>query len=170
MKQSKTPTTKGKEYIIVENVSDHVGYNGEPVTVVKELPENYYLVRNKDGTEWQVGEEEIKPTEGKPLPSFKTLHIGLATDDEDCQLINELGEEILIIKSYPLKENAELIIKAVNERQALLDSRQELAKALQDIKNRYAICLGSLDDATKEDYEAIETAEQVLKEAGLTNE
>lgn len=95
------------------------------------------------------GDDIEEPTfmDEKPTPdkeglhtqgaNFETLRIGLATDDEDCQLINELGEEILIIKSYPLKENAETIMRAVNERKALLDSHRELLESLKELTSLY---------------------------------
>lgn len=45
---------------IVQNLDDHVGYAGEDVTVVKKLPNNYYMVKNDKGTEWCCGLEELE--------------------------------------------------------------------------------------------------------------
>ena len=44
---------------IVQNLDDHVGYAGEDVTVVKKLPNNFYIVKNDKGQEWHCGFEEL---------------------------------------------------------------------------------------------------------------
>ena len=48
-----------KRYKIIDNLDDHLGYNGEDVTIHKELSSGYFLVINENGNTWQVGEEEI---------------------------------------------------------------------------------------------------------------
>lgn len=57
---------------IVQNLDDHVGYAGEDVTVVKKLPNNYYIVKNDKGTEWCCGLEELNFICTK-IPSEKTI-------------------------------------------------------------------------------------------------
>ncbi len=79
--------------------------------------------------------EQNTTTKGELLqPNFKTLHVGLDSpeDGERWQIINQDGEHILYIESYPLRENAIAICQAVNERQKLLDSNRELLDALKD--------------------------------------
>ncbi len=47
-------------YKIVENLDDHVGYNGEYVAIKETIEGNYFIVVNQAGKEWMVGEEEIE--------------------------------------------------------------------------------------------------------------
>lgn len=48
------------QYVISENISDHVGYTGEVVMIVQKLPNDYVIVENSNGTQWQCGIEELK--------------------------------------------------------------------------------------------------------------
>lgn len=47
----------GKKVIIIENLSDHIGYKGQELEIIKELENSYILVT--DGiTEREIGIEE----------------------------------------------------------------------------------------------------------------
>jgi hypothetical protein len=79
-------------------------------------------------------DKPLTATKGELLQtSFETLHIGLDSPEngERWQIINQDGEHILYIESYPLRENAIAICQAVNERQKLLDSNKKLLDALE---------------------------------------
>jgi len=49
-----------KQYRISENLEDHIGYKGEPVTIVENHPNDYATVTNEEGKkEWFTGMEEL---------------------------------------------------------------------------------------------------------------
>jgi len=50
----------GAKVIIVKNLDDHKGYEGEELEVVGADDDNYYNVENGKGGEWYVGEEELE--------------------------------------------------------------------------------------------------------------
>lgn len=49
-----------KRYVIVENLSDHVGYDGENVQIIEAHEEDYFTVMNDRGDQWYCGEEELQ--------------------------------------------------------------------------------------------------------------
>jgi hypothetical protein len=51
---------KNKKYVIVQNLSDHQGYKGEQVTIVRDHPEDYHTVMNDRGDQWYCGFEELQ--------------------------------------------------------------------------------------------------------------
>jgi len=53
------------KYRIIFNLEDHVGYEGELVMIKESLPDNYFIVKNEKGKEWQVGIEEIMKQENE---------------------------------------------------------------------------------------------------------
>jgi len=69
----------GSEAIIVKNLDDHTGYKkGEVVEVIAVDDDNYFTVENKKGSQWYVGEEELKIIKkGEPL-KFKYDNGGMA--------------------------------------------------------------------------------------------
>jgi len=52
--------SKIKRYTIVQNLSDHEGYNGEEVRIIEKFKDDYYMVGNDNGGLWFCGEEELK--------------------------------------------------------------------------------------------------------------
>ena len=113
-----------KQFIISQNIADHVGYLPKTkVTKVKELPDNYFIVRDGNGEEWQVGEEEIEAIDCKEglqdlkvkAASIKSQHgVRILKDDKlFAQLYGREQEEV--------EANAAYIVKCVNERKALMD-------------------------------------------------
>lgn len=126
---------------IAEVYEVNKGENKLSVFMNSDQPNHQFLDKdwNLQHTIWgfENGEYEIVEPDSKEglhtqKPNFETLHIGLCSNDEDLQLINELGEHILTIESYPLKENAETIMKVVNERKALLDENKELKQLAKE--------------------------------------
>mgnify|MGYP003657350759 CR=1 FL=1 len=45
---------------IVANLEDHEGYKGQVVEVIGYDDMGYLTVESSDGTQWYVGEEEVK--------------------------------------------------------------------------------------------------------------
>jgi len=126
MKKENTTIKTEKYHIDIEFEGERLV---DDVTIVERLKGKQFLVHSpKLMADIIVHYDELKQ-EGV---NFKTLHIGLGCDDETFQLINEEGEEIALIKSYPLQANAKLICDAVNNYQSLVDA---LLKAKTDIYN-----------------------------------
>ena len=49
-----------KKYTIVQNLDDHVGYQGQLVIIVHSHSEQFYTVADDKGNRWFCGEEELK--------------------------------------------------------------------------------------------------------------
>ena len=47
--------SKIKRYTIVQNLSDHEGYNGEEVRIIEKFKDDYYMVGNDNGGLWFCG-------------------------------------------------------------------------------------------------------------------
>lgn len=50
------------QYTITENLDDHIGYVGQPVTIVESLENDYFIVEDEKGNRWFCGEEELTLT------------------------------------------------------------------------------------------------------------
>jgi len=47
------------QFIITDNVPDHLGYKGEPVVIMSNLDNHFVIVNNAKGRSWQCGLEEL---------------------------------------------------------------------------------------------------------------
>lgn len=54
---------QNKNYLIIKNLNDHEGYDGEKVTIISgDINDSagYVTVENKNGDKWVCGVEELK--------------------------------------------------------------------------------------------------------------
>lgn len=49
-----------KKFKIIDNIEDHIGYNGQDVFICKIWKDYYYDVTDEWGGVWICGEEELK--------------------------------------------------------------------------------------------------------------
>lgn len=58
------------KYIIIENLDDRPEYNGQPLTILTELPDGYFNLIDAEGNIFMAGEEEMQLITEK-LPPIK---------------------------------------------------------------------------------------------------
>lgn len=49
----------GKTVKIIENLEDHIGYNGEDLKIISVNEEEYCIVESENGARWFAGVEEL---------------------------------------------------------------------------------------------------------------
>lgn len=51
---------KKKRYTIVQNIDDHIGYEGQKVQIIEIFEQDYFSVMDDRGNIWYCGEEELQ--------------------------------------------------------------------------------------------------------------
>jgi hypothetical protein len=111
--------------------------------------------------------EEVKGVLHTPGELFLT--IGLSSDDESIELINNAGEPVCVVLIHPVKETAQLIKSAVNNTAGKginPEAVPELLEALKIITSELGEWLDASDDQFgREQNEAYQKAEAAIEKA-----